>query len=239
MDWESLQQPRHLSLPDHVSLELEKFIFSGRLEPGAKLPTERELSSLFGVSRSSIRQALTSLEARNLVRRTPGMGTVVLGPGDSSAGAGGALNLLNKTDPELRFIMELRLLLEPAIAELAATRAQKRDYVHLHEILSEMSSTVDKEAYAELDRLFHERVAQCTYNPLLIAINSHIADQISPSRADRYQSPQRRKVSTQAHYRIYEAILKRDAAGAEAAARDHIRDIAETIASELKSNTGL
>jgi GntR family transcriptional repressor for pyruvate dehydrogenase complex len=93
-----------------------------------------------------------------------------------------------------------------------------------------MEKDVTKERYAELDRAFHQSIAQYTHNPLLALINEQIAQQIAPSRASRYQTKERREASSVAHRRIFEAIAEGDGDLAESEARAHVLDIAQQIA---------
>lgn len=232
VNWQSVGQLRSLSVPDRLSVDLERLILDGELAPGDRLPPERELADHFGVSRVSIREALRELENLGLIDRKPGRGTIVLAPGDRLTVLSGALD----QDPELHHIMELRAIVEPPIARLTANRATERDITQLRELIEAMERDVTKERYAELDRAFHQSIAQYAHNPLLEFINERIAQQIAPSRASRYQTKERRVMSSAAHRRIYEAIAAGDGALAEQEARAHVLDITKHIANLAESN---
>ena len=126
---------------------------------------------------------------------------------------------------ELTDIMELRAIVEPPIARITAARAQPRDVIQLEELVKAMEVDVTKERYAELDRAFHQAIAQYTHNPLLSLINEQIANQIAPSRLAATRLKARRQASSVAHRRIYEAIAAGDGALAEEEARAHVYDI--------------
>lgn len=230
MDWAEVGRATVLSVPDRLSVDLERLILEGKLSAGEKVPPERELAELFGVSRPSIRDALRELENRGLISRKPGRGTIVLGPGERAQIADGALGIDASLKPEIRHIMELRAIVEPPIARLTAARATQRDLAQLRELVEEMERDVTKERYAELDRAFHQAIAQYAHNPLLELINEQIAQQIAPSRASRYQTKARRQASSVSHRRIYGAIAAGDVEAAEREARDHVLGISQQIA---------
>lgn len=219
-----------LSVPDRLSVDLERLILEGTIKPGERIPPERELAELLQVSRASLRDALRELEGRGLVDRRPGRGTIVLDPGESARLAASGLGEMAALDAELRDIMELRAIIEPPIARIAAERATKRDAAQLRELVEAMESDVSKERYAELDRAFHQAISQYAHNPLLAFINECIAKEIEPSRAGRYQTKARRAASSAAHRRIFEAIAAGDGDLAEEEARDHVLGISHEIA---------
>ena len=229
MDWSTMKRATTLSLPDRLSVDLERLILEGELAPGDRLPPERTLAEHLGVSRVSIREALRELENRGLIDRKPGRGTIVLSPGERSPLAESMGNAVTAADPEIRDIMELRAIVEPPIARLTAARATPRDIAQLEELVETMEKDVTQERYAELDRAFHQSIAQYTHNPLLELINEQIAQQIAPSRAGRYQTRERRTASSIAHRRIFEAVADGDGDRAEAEARAHVIDIAQQI----------
>lgn len=240
MDWFTVSRAATLSVPDRLSVDLERLILDGELLPGERLPPERELAEHFGVSRVSVREALRELKNRSLIDRRPGRGTVVLGPGESAGVLQDVLGLVASLRSELRDIMELRAIIEPPIARITARRATARDLAQLKELVESMEKDVAAERYQELDRAFHQSIAQYAHNPLLALINEQIALQIAPSRAIRYQTRERRAVSSAAHRRIYEAIAIGDGEAAELEAREHVLDISRQIAlaAEGQLNTG-
>ncbi|GLU88232.1 FadR/GntR family transcriptional regulator [Agromyces sp. NBRC 114283] len=230
MDWTEIEQGRTLSVPDRLSIRLERLILDGTLQPGEKLPPELELTERLGVSRVSLRQALHELERRGLIDRKPGRGTVVLSPADARDASGAALaEVLGSTGGEIAHILELRSIIEPRIAALASQRATPRDLVQLEQLVDEMASPESKEHYAELDRAFHQAIAQYTHNPLLAMLNEQIANLIAPSRSTALQTQERRDTSTAAHRRILAAIASGEPEVAEHEAALHIGAVREQI----------
>ncbi|UOQ87605.1 FadR family transcriptional regulator [Agromyces endophyticus] len=230
MDWSEIERERSLSVPDRLSITLERLILDGTLQPGEKLPPELELTERLGVSRVSLRQALHELERRGLIDRKPGRGTVVLSPSDARDASSAALGgVLRSSDPEISHILELRSIIEPPMAALASQHATERDLVQLEHLVAAMSAPESREHYAELDRAFHQAIAQYTHNPLLAMLNEQIANLIAPSRSTALQTQERRDTSTAAHRRILAAIAAGDAVAAEHEASAHIAAVHEQI----------
>ncbi|MHA3683444.1 FadR/GntR family transcriptional regulator [Leucobacter sp. HY1908] len=234
MDWAAMGRVETLSVPDRLSIDFERLILDGTLKPGDKIPPERELAEHLKVSRASIRDALRELENRGFIDRKPGRGTIVLQQGDRAQIDNDMLDAIATLRPELHDIMELRAIVEPPIARITAGRATSRDLAQLRELVEAMEGDITNERYAELDRAFHQAIAQYAHNPLLAFINEQIAQQIEPSRAGRYQTKARRSASSAAHRRIYEAIAAGDGALAEQEARDHVHSISHEIARAAK-----
>lgn len=230
MDWAAIGRSVPLSVPERLSVDIERLILEGTLAPGEKLPPERELADHLGVSRVSVRDALRELETRGLIARKPGRGTIVRDPGELGDRFEETLVALSSLSSDLQHIMELRAIVEPPIARITAHRAAPRDLAQLRELVEAMEADVTQERYAELDRAFHQAIAQYAHNPLLTYINEQIAQRIAPSRASRYQTQERRRASSAAHRRIFEAIAQGDGELAEQEARAHVLDISDQIA---------
>ena len=230
MDWSAVHRATTLSLPDRLSVDLERMILEGDLAPGEKLPAERELAEHFGVSRASVRDALRELEKRGLIDRRPGRGTLVLDPAARAGVQAQVLGEFAQLEPELQHIIELRAIIEPPAAALTAQRATARDLAQLRELLAAMDQTEDGERYAQLDRVFHQSIAQYSHNPRLALVNDQLVQQAEPIRARRYLTRARRVASTAAHRKIYDAIAAGNAELAEQAARAHVEDISRQLA---------
>ncbi|HEY1106162.1 MAG TPA: FadR/GntR family transcriptional regulator [Agromyces sp.] len=230
MDWSEVERDRSLSVPDRLSIRLERMILDGTLQPGEKLPPELELTQRLGVSRVSLRQALHELERRGLIDRKPGRGTVVLSPSDARDASSAALaEVLGSTHSEIPHILELRSIIEPPIAALAARRATERDLAQLEQLVEAMAAPESRDHYAELDRAFHQAIAQYTHNPLLAMLNEQIANLIAPSRSTVLQTDERRETSTAAHRRILAALAAGDPEAAHREAAAHLDVVRQQI----------
>ncbi len=233
MDWARALSADYFSVPDRLALDLERLILDGAIVSGEKLPPERELAQQLGVSRASVREALHVLAEKGLVSRKQGRGTTVIAPGESQSPEGdalmGAMRSIEGREATNERIMELREILEPPIAGIAAARASKRDVEQLRRLASEMERTDDVEAYAALDRKFHQAIAQYSHNPLLALLNEQIALLIEPIRDVSLFTVERQRTSSIAHRRIFEAIAAQDSAAAEREARDHVSAVRDEI----------
>ena len=230
MDWSQINQMSALSLPDRLSIEIESFIMDGTLKSGDRLPAERDLAASLGVSRVSIRQALHELQTRGLIDRRPGRGTIILSSTEASDSTGATIaTAFTSQIRSIGSIMELRAIIEPPIAGLTAARATLRDIVQLRNLVDQMSLDISVDKYSELDRSFHQAIAQYTHNPLLSMLNEQIATFIAPSRSSTLQTKKRRRSSTEQHRRIFEAIAVHDVEGAKREADAHITSVTEEI----------
>lgn len=134
---------------------------------GSKLPTERELCEVTGAGRNSVREALKILASRNIVEIRQGSGTFVStkkGVSDDPLG----FSLISDRIKLTKDLLQVRVMIEPQIAELAAQNATKEDIDNLEQVLLEMESLMkDHQEYAELDDKFHISIAKCTHNVVM------------------------------------------------------------------------
>lgn len=134
---------------------------------GSKLPTERELCEVTGAGRNSVREALKILASRNIVEIRQGSGTFVSdkkGVSDDPLG----FSLISDRVKLTKDLLQVRVMIEPQIAELAAQCATKEDIDNLEEVLIEMESLMkNRKEYSLLDDKFHISIAKCTHNVVM------------------------------------------------------------------------
>ena len=153
---------------ERVVEQVEQAVLSGRLRPGQRLPSERELMAQFGVSRSTIREALRVLQSDGLVRSRPGdpRGPEVLGA--SPAALQKSLERLARAESlGLAELLQFRMILEGSAYRLAAELRTEEDLAELGAALAAM----DASGYAEFSRAdvaFHDIVARASRNPLIV-----------------------------------------------------------------------
>lgn len=161
---------------DHIAEQISQAVYSGQLSVGDKLPNERELGQLFGVSRSTLREAIRILEAEGMVavqRGTTG-GTFVSAPEASKAGFGlAALIRFHEATPE--DFAEIRYSFESESAGLAARRATDQQIAELGEIVEAAAAVArDSESdwaqFVDWDLAFHQKLAEATGNSIRVAI---------------------------------------------------------------------
>jgi len=218
---------------EEVARQLERIILK-KLHPGDKLPSERELAENLGVSRSSIRDAIRSLELMGLVEPRQGAGTVVR---EISADT-----LMNPLTNVLRHKMELvgelldfRKMLEPPLAARAATHASDEELEEMEEILRRQETKLRRgEAAIEEDSEFHYSIAMASGNSVVLKVLDVLMDLLRDTRERSLQLEGRPQRSLAGHRRVLAAIKRRDAEAAKAAMRRHIEDVEEIVLTKFQ-----
>jgi GntR family transcriptional regulator, transcriptional repressor for pyruvate dehydrogenase complex len=207
--------------------QLRELIKEAGLVPGDKLPPERELAERLGVSRTSVRQALTLLRAMGAVEPRQGDGIYLRRQiSDSDDGASVArVGELHQHQPAA--VMEAREGLEIQLARLAARRRTPHDLEEMSQALDGMARAITaRQDVTEFDKRFHEQVARSADSPLLQDLIGQLAGPISQTRIISLTRPGRPERSLAGHRRILEAIEQRDEDGAAEAMREHLMFVA-------------
>ena len=228
--WQPLARSRTYEL---VLDQIEDQILAGRLNVGDRLPPERELAAMLGVSRSAIREALRVLEAQGVLRR-PQVGT---GPESGSIIAGtptaGLTRMLRLHVALASFplgdVVEARASLERASARLAAANATQQDLEHLCLLLDKMDDPeLTREGFNDLDTDFHVALAEAAGNKLVsdmtIALRNAMRHTLLRifANLDDWPAVMRRLLNE--HRNVYEAVASHDARAAADLVEAHIRD---------------
>ena len=215
-------------LYEQIVQQIQDSIEKGVLKPGDQLPAERELALQFGVSRTAVREAVKALREKGLVEAFPGRGTFITSGTSSSIRL--TLDRMIKTgqaDGTLHLV-EVREILEPEIAALAATRAAEASLVEMREAVGIMDNAKhDPDAFIEADLDFHLALAEAAGNPLILSLIDSIVGVLREQRLSIFKvdgGPERGQYH---HKRILEAIENRDPGGARAAMRAHLRQVRE------------
>jgi GntR family transcriptional regulator, transcriptional repressor for pyruvate dehydrogenase complex len=219
-------------LSDKVARQLLDSILGARLQPGDRLPSERDLGEQFGVSRTVVREAVRDLVAKGVLEVRSGSGARVARV-DARAVSEPMRLFLRSQGLGYRQINEVRMTLETQTAALAAARATSKDVAELRaacDRLDELDSgdhepTVEDVAVADVE--FHRLVARATHNPLYGALLDSIGDVLLDIRRATVGLPGRRALGRRHHWEIFERIAARDAEGAQAAMRAHLEEAAE------------
>src|SRR5712692_6133551 len=234
--FERSQYPEQ-SLHGRIVHAIGRRIVRGDLRPGDLLPAEPELRA----SRTVVREAVKVLAAKGLVESRPKTGTRVR-PRD-------AWNLLDPdvlawqqddtadgvNDTLLRKLTEVRRIIEPAAAELAAARAESPEIAALEEAFLLMEQTaqrrggVDVEAFVEADMRFHLVILQACRNDLLEQMSRAVYSALLVSFRSTSQLPGRAKAALPKHRAILDAIRARDPRGAGAAMRHLVQSTARDV----------
>lgn len=186
--------------------QLKRFILSGHLKEGNRLPTEREFANQFAVSRVSVRQALTVLHEMGLIEGRPGGGTFVSHGIRDRIHTPITATLLAEKEL-LAEPLEVRRLIEPEITRLAALRATAKNVKAMERILVlQEAKAKDNLPITEEDTLFHEEIAKATGNSILIKLVQSLHHYLKASRHQSLIAPGGNQRSISDHRKIFAAV---------------------------------
>lgn len=207
---------------------LRELIAAGNFDAGGRLPTERALTEMLGISRRAVRRALEVLEAEGLIWRRQGAGTFIGTPpaGDRVDDIVAGTNFIE--------LMEVRLRIEPQLAQLAAMRARPQDIAKMRELADKIGASKDADAKELWDGALHRQIAQTAGNQLFLSlfdvVNRVRQDDAWQVIRERARATNERQVLllTQ-HTAIIDAIAMRDPAQAGEAMRQHLLTLQENM----------
>jgi DNA-binding FadR family transcriptional regulator len=218
-------------LYQQVAGQIGELIRKKEFAAGHRLPAERDLAKLLGVSRPVVREAMIALEIAGLVEVRTGSGTYV------RVAAADAGPVLNDVGPSPFDIISARLLIEAEVAFTAAAKAYQSDLEGIAEIHRTLCRRMqDGESLYETDRLFHQRIALATHNTVLPGIVGGLWDSqfgaVFSVLSHRTRLPENQAATVEAHGRIAEALCRRDGPGARRAMQDHLRQVLAVLMRE-------
>jgi GntR family transcriptional repressor for pyruvate dehydrogenase complex len=236
---------KHRNLAQGVVAYIADSIRDGALEPGDKLPTESEIMRILGVSRTVVREAISHMQAANMVETRHGIGTFVLEP--QPANTLGIDPNTVVTVRDVLALLELRISLETEAAGLAAIRRSDAQLQQLRHALDSFQASVRSGGETvPSDLQFHLLVAQASGNRYFHDILSHLGTNIIPR--SRLNSAKLAKDDPKVymdrvineHEDIYNAIARQDPEAARAAIRTHLSNSRERLrrAQELIEGAG-
>jgi DNA-binding FadR family transcriptional regulator len=214
-------------LSDQITARLERAIVSGRVKPGETLPSERDLMELFGVGRTSIREALFALQRKGMLSAQPGGRPIVSAPRADAlvAELSGAVRLFLSTEPGMREFQLARRFFEPAIARHAAQHATQADCRRIAEALAAGDPAGDPERFVAADVDFHFAIVQATHSQLLIALHRAVLDWLREQRISSIRPAGSARAAQRAHRRVFDAIAAHDADAAERHMLAHLDEV--------------
>jgi GntR family transcriptional repressor for pyruvate dehydrogenase complex len=224
-----LKAIRKTRIYEEVVGQLHQLIDGGKLKAGDRLPSERELAETFRVSRSSVREAIKTIENEGMVVTRPGSGTF-LTTVNVEAIIPSLASLLSRGKDALIDLFEMRCLVEPGIAALAAERATPADILRLKEICAEQAQQINRNAAAvDSDAAFHLTIGRATHNSALQRLVASIVEILKPIREKSLQTPGRGQKSLASHRAILVAIERHDPELARQAMQQHIQAVEENV----------
>jgi GntR family transcriptional regulator, transcriptional repressor for pyruvate dehydrogenase complex len=201
--------------------QIRGLIASGALQPGQKLPTERDLSERLGISRPLVREAMSALVTLGVLEKRHGSGTYVTRL-SSDLLAHPFVFILDVNREAQRELFEVRLLLEAGAAAAAA-----------RSILSTLRDSFDDpEQFLEADTAFHRIVHEVSGNAILLALMDSLSVLVKRSRALTVGRADVRASTLREHEAIYAALRNHDTAAAECAMRDHLSHVLDQTTGE-------
>jgi GntR family transcriptional repressor for pyruvate dehydrogenase complex len=209
-----------------IADQIRSSILSGEFSPGDKLPPERELAEMFGVSRPSVREALNILSAAGLVMSYQGGGTVVLSLVETSGG--NPLSELIRSEQERALdVIEVRKGMESWTAFYAAQRALPEDIRRMEEIINGMERNLDGLKHSEdLDANLHIVIARATHNIVWVHLMQSLFDAMKEFQQTVwravYLTKEDHHLLFNHHRSIFEAIKTKDAEAAREAMTAHL-----------------
>ena len=210
-------------------VQLRAYLAKRDLPADSRLPPERELGALLGVSRGELRKALAVLEEEGQLWRHVGKGTFV--------GSGPVRDVVEIADiarqSNLAAIIRARMIIEPELAKEAALHATLDDVTAMRRSAAKMRLADTWRQYENLDNLLHRQIAEATRNPVLLGLfdtlNSVRRVVVWERRRAAPVKPPADHHSFEEHDRIVEAIMEHDALAASAAMKRHLGSVARRL----------
>lgn len=224
----------HKSLADTTAEQMIKYIIDNKLKEGAQLPNETALSSLMGVGRSTLREAIRSLASRNILAVQQGSGIYVChntGVVDDPLG----FTFIENKEKLVTDLLEFRMMIEPRVAALAASKATPSQAEELIKLANRVAECYEeKQSHSEADALFHAKIAEISENvivPQLEPLIMHAIDMF----IDLTHS-ELKEETLRTHIDIADAIRKNDAIAAQDAMTLHLIYNRNRLHKYLKAN---
>jgi GntR family transcriptional regulator, transcriptional repressor for pyruvate dehydrogenase complex len=222
--FKTIASERRGTTSEEVVMHLREMVHRGELRPGDRLPPERDLAKLLGVSRPTLRAGIRSLAAVGVLQSRQGAGTFVVESDGPPALDSSPLRLMASlhgfTSAEM---FEARRALEMAVAGLAAERATGEQLATMSEEIAGMYASLDDpEQYLVHDMRFHQTVAAASDNRILTALMNMVAKVLFDARIKTVKRAQDLKESADMHRQIYRAIREHNSESARNMMRDHL-----------------
>lgn len=215
---------------DQIVTYVMEQVDAGTWSPGHKIPTEKQLIEQFSAARNTVRKALAQLEDENLIVKHVGRGTFIKDPSSAAA-----LDPENPSwqDASPAEINEIRVLLEPSIADLVVARATASDIAYAQKCLANSLQAKTIEDYEHWDSELHATIIKASRNNMMIVIYNaiHQARQKMEWHEIKRRSLNERRLEgyNKDHTMIVEALCKRDSAGLRKALSSHLKAVSHNM----------
>lgn len=231
---------KKISAVDEVFQAIRERISKGELPVGHRFPPQEVMAEQFGVSRSTIREAINKLTMLGLLAAKPGVGTTVVGDGSGAyLGALGQHRFLSSR--EVTQFMEARLYLEKAAVRLAVLKATEEDLGGMGAILAQQEACLhgDLDLFSTLDAQFHRSIIESSGNQVLMQFLGLIWDGLFQFIREVTTLKSAVENSIHYHQRLFKHLQARDLVKVESTLVDHLRDVALNIERNIGHDIGL
>jgi GntR family transcriptional regulator, transcriptional repressor for pyruvate dehydrogenase complex len=221
----TFQVVRKVRVSEEIIGQVRDLITSGRLKVGDRLPAERDLAKTLEVGRSTVREAIRALESLGVLQARPGEGTfLVSNPADQRTDQFAA-DVFKSWDNQ-RKLFEVRMVIEPDLASLAARRATPDHIKRMHEVLNDQEKLVRQGGNGiKADTSFHFLLAEASGNDILIRLMDGLMDRLQETREASLNTGGRPLRSLKQHRAILRAVESRDSETAEQRMIEHIQEM--------------
>jgi GntR family transcriptional regulator, transcriptional repressor for pyruvate dehydrogenase complex len=233
-----LEPVKRSRIYEHIVDRIRELVREGRWAPGDQIPPERELAERFRVSRGAVREALHALGMQGIIESRQGGGTFVRSA-DSEAPVPWLAAAILRGQRELTEVLEVRELIEPGIARLAAARGTPEHVSELEHLLKCQRECIEQaRPFVDQDTTFHYTLAHAADNQILLRLHNVILDLLRESRQTYLHTPDRPQMSLRGHESILEAVKMHDGEAAYHASLAHITEVRDaTIRALLNDQT--
>ena len=216
-------------ISDQIIEQIRNAILSGRFKPGDKVASEKELMSEFGVSKATLREALRVLEGMGLVEIKKGIsGGVFTAEVDMRTTIHGIINFLHFKTVSIKDITMIRYLLEPPLAQIAASRIRPEDIVKLENIITETPATSPAIVSREIG--FHRYLARMTENPILILVMDFIDNILNDIKFQLDLGAEFYHKVAKSHQAILECLKQKDGVGVRREIENDLLEVGNHLA---------
>jgi GntR family transcriptional repressor for pyruvate dehydrogenase complex len=223
---------------EDIVAQIKELITNGRLKQGDQLPNENELSETFKVSRSTVREAILSLETLNLVERRQGDGTYVMASSEEAIIQPLASSIFTEKD-DMIDMFAVRKIIETEIAELASQNATARDVKELERLIGKQERDLKEGGHSVIsDSNFHIALSRMSRNAILERLNVALVRLLRKTRDEYLQTEERKRKSLDGHRAILAAVKCRDGKEAKKAMKRHLEGIEKALLIKKREGGG-
>lgn len=221
------------SRSERIVEQIRSLIREGKLNPGDKLPPERELAQILNVSRTSVREAIKTLATMGLLVIKKGLGVYIIETNVESI-LNGVTNALVVKEDEIAQLFEVRMILETQAVTWAVERASDIEVENILSIVKTakeqiVDNTINAEIAREYDAKFHQAIIEASHNSILMIILQSLVCLLEKMREKTLSVPGRAVQSIFDHEQIAVAIANRDKKKARETMFRHIESVERSL----------